>query len=342
MMHNRSSTKPTAIDLFSGCGGLTLGLKRAGFDVVGAVESEELAQETFALNHRSTKLFKSDIQNVNPDDLLRELEGRELDLLAGCPPCQGFSTIGTRNRSPSTEDERNELVFEFGRFAKALNPNLIMMENVPALAKDNRIDLLIKQLTSIGYFCNIGVFDGQNFGAPQRRKRMILIGSKSHKPRFAEPVSRKRTVRGAIGNLEGTAESSDPLHNYSVKRSKKILRLFKAIPKDGGSRHELPKRLMLECHKDLDGFHDVYGRMSWDAPAPTITGGCINPSKGRFLHPQEDRAITLREAALLQGFPKNYKFSLQRGRYPLAQMIGNAFPPIFAQKHALELKKQFL
>ena len=110
--------------------------------------------------------------------------------------------------------------------------------------------------------------------------------------------------------------------------------LIRRIPKNGGSRTDLPNMDQLECHQKLDGFNDVYGRMSWHEPAPTITGGCINPSKGRYIHPDDDRAITLREAALLQGFPKSYAFDMSRGRYPAAQMIGNAFPPKFAEHHA--------
>ena len=110
--------------------------------------------------------------------------------------------------------------------------------------------------------------------------------------------------------------------------------LIRRIPKDGGSRTDLPTDEQLKCHQRLDGFRDVYGRMAWRKPAPTITGGCINPSKGRYIHPEEDRAITLREAALLQGFPKTYYFDMSQGRYPAAQMIGNAFPPKFAEHHA--------
>jgi DNA (cytosine-5)-methyltransferase 1 len=125
------------------------------------------------------------------------------------------------------------------------------------------------------------------------------------------------------------------LHNYLVApRAPHIEKLIKAIPKDGGSRTDLGEEWQLECHKKSDGFKDVYGRMAWDSLSPTITGGCVNPSKGRFLHPTENRAITLREAALLQTFPKNYRFPLSRGKFPAALLIGNALPPEFIRRHA--------
>ena len=147
------------------------------------------------------------------------------------------------------------------------------------------------------------------------------------------------TVRAAISGLESPGLSGDTLHDLPEKRSPKILNLIKRIPKDGGSRKSLGKDEQLQCHKKLQGFHDVYGRMAWDNVAPTITTGCINPSKGRFLHPEEDRAITLREAALLQGFPIDYWFSLQKGKYAAAEMIGNALPPEFARRQALSVKR---
>lgn len=338
MTITRKKNRPRAVDLFSGCGGLTLGLKRAGFNVIGAVELDELAQETYQLNHPRTRLFKQDIRSVDLSDLVELLGGNQLELLAGCPPCQGFSSMRTRNGNLVVEDERNDLVFEFARFAEALRPRLIMMENVPSLASDTRITKLTKSLQKLGYNCKTEVFDARHFGAAQRRRRMIFAAAFQGEVGLARPNKRSRTVRSVIGKIEPPSESHDPLHNYQVKRSPRIEQIFKAIPKNGGSRSDLPDDLALECHKGLDGFRDVYGRMAWDKPSPTITGGCINPSRGRFLHPTENRAITLREAALLQGFPKSYRFSLSRGRYPTAQMIGNAFPPIFAEKHARVLK----
>ena len=170
---------------------------------------------------------------------------------------------------------------------------------------------------------------------------MILVASARSRPRLAGPSRRTRTVRGVIGRLPEPGSSDDELHNYAVKRSATVMEIIRNTPMDGGSRKDVPAKYTLECHRHFSGFRDVYGRMAWDQPAPTITGGCINPSKGRFLHPEQDRAITLREAAMLQGFPRRYHFDLGRGHYPAAQMIGNAFPPIFAQKHAASLLQQY-
>jgi DNA (cytosine-5)-methyltransferase 1 len=149
----------------------------------------------------------------------------------------------------------------------------------------------------------------------------------------------KRSVRDAIGHLPRPGSSGDPLHDVSEKRSEKVKRLIASIPKNGGSRRDLGRKRQLRCHTDCDGFNDVYGRMAWDEVAPTITGGCVNPSKGRFLHPTQNRSITLREAALLQGFPADYYFSLERGKFAAAQMIGNAFPPPFVRPHAIIIRR---
>jgi DNA (cytosine-5)-methyltransferase 1 len=182
-----------------------------------------------------------------------------------------------------------------------------------------------------------------DFNVPQSRRRLVLLASKLGEPEFAPTTTASRTVRSAIGILPSPRNSDDPLHNYSVRRSAKIKKLIRGIPADGGSRRALGSANQLQCHKrlakKLAGFHDVYGRMAWNKPAPTITGGCINPSKGRFLHPVADRSITLREAALLQSFPRYYRFPLDRGRYPVAMLIGNALPPEFVRRHASSLRK---
>lgn len=331
--------KPVAVDLFSGCGGLTLGLKRAGFRVAVAVENDSLACRTYRANHGSTALIERDIRKVRGADIV-EAAGDHVDLVAGCPPCQGFSTMRTKNGRIRVEDAGNELVFEFLRIVTEIQPNMVMLENVPALATDERIAQVVAQFEEDGLRCTLSVVNAQHFGVPQRRRRMILLASNHSRPTLAPPSDRTRTVRGVIGRLPKPCESEDALHNYSVKRSSSVMAIIKRTPKDGGSRKDVPKKYMLACHRTFDGFKDVYGRMCWARPAPTITGGCINPSKGRFLHPEQDRAITLREAAMLQGFPRRYRFDMSRGRYPAAQMIGNAFPPIFAQKHAAALLQQ--
>lgn len=339
-VRRKPSTRRSAIDLFCGCGGLSLGLKDAGFSVVAAVDSDALACATYRANHRSTLLLEKDIRDIDPADLMAELgltEG-ELDLLAGCPPCQGFSTLRTLNGGKNIFEPMNDLVFEFSRFIRVFKPKSIMVENVPGLAGDERLVKFRSFLSGMGYKSRISVFDAADFGVPQRRRRMILLAARAAKPEFAKPAKRRRSVRSTIGTLPQPTKATDPVHNHPADRAPRVMEIIRRIPKDGGSRGDLGQDAQLPCHRKCDGFKDIYGRMSWDKPSPTITGGCINPSKGRFLHPEEDRAITLREAAMLQGFPANYRFDLSKGRYPAAQMIGNAFPPAFAACHAKSLR----
>ena len=332
---------PKAIDLFSGSGGLTIGLKQAGFSVIGAIELNSLAAETYRANHPSTRLWECDIRDLAVSAVSANLglNKGELDLLAGCPPCQGFSTMRTLNGIREIVDPRNDLIFEFLRFIKELKPKAVMMENVPGLARDYRFIQFCRELGDMGYAYDFRIFDAAAFGVPQRRTRIVLLGGTFGPISFAPPDEKRYTVRNAIYPLPHVGESGDPLHDLAENRSKRIIEMIKRIPKDGGSRSSLGIDGQLKCHKKCNGFKDVYGRMSWDKPAPTITGGCVNPSKGRFLHPEQDRAITLREAALLQTFPLDYYFSMRRGKMPAAELIGNALPPEFIRRHAIQVRK---
>jgi len=327
--------KPSAIDLFSGCGGLSLGLKRAGFRVIGAVDIDPLAVETYGANHRRVVVWSVDIRKLPAAKMMRRLKLRpgQLDLLAGCPPCQGFSTMTTHNGRILRDDPRNELVLEFIRFVRALRPKAVMLENVPGLARDSRIEHLVSLLSSIGYKCNFDVLDAADYGVPQRRRRFILLAGRGGAIPFARQAFKRTSVRDAFRNLN-KSRRNDPLHKVVERRSARIRKMIRRIPRDGGSRMDLGPRSQLKCHRKCDGFKDVYGRMAWNETAPTITGGCCNPSKGRFLHPILHRAITLREAALLQTFPPSYSFSLRRGKFAAAQLIGNALPPEFIRRHA--------
>lgn len=335
--------KPTAIDLFSGCGGLTVGLKRAGFRVVGAVEIDPLSIKTYKANHKDVTVWETDIRDLDPAKLVTVLGLRErrLDLIAGCPPCQGFSTIRTLNGAFVIDDPRNDLLLEFQRFAEALRPRVIMMENVPGLAEDERFVSFCRRMKKIGYLGEHRILNAAEYGVPQRRRRLIYLAGHGMKIPFAEPVRRMKTVEDAIGGLPKAGESGDPMHDMPEKRTPRIMELIRRIPKDGGSRTDLPEGDQLDCHKRCNGFKDVYGRMAWGDVAPTITSGCFNPSKGRFLHPVENRAITMREAALLQGFPRRYKFPTD-SKSAVALMIGNALPPEFIKWHADEIHKHLL
>jgi len=332
----------TAIDLFSGAGGLTLGLKNAGFKVLAGVEINPIAASTYRANHPEIKLFECDIKNISETEILKglKLERGELDLLAGCPPCQGFSTQRTRNKVASITDDRNELIFEFLRIVEITLPKTIMLENVPGLAKDWRITALREKLSALGYVIDedfAQIKDAASYGVPQRRKRLLVKASRLGVISNPKAAPFKTTVRAAISQLSKPGTSGDSLHDIVENRSEKVKKIISLVPKNGGSRSEIPREYWLECHKRNEGgYRDVYGRMPWDDVAPTITGGCHNPSKGRFIHPDQDRAITLREAALLQTFPQNYIFSLDRGKDAVALMIGNALPPEFIKQHAAE------
>lgn len=339
--------KLTAIDLFSGAGGLTCGLKQAGFQVLSGVEVTPLAAATYRANHKEVNLIENDIRTLSPEIVMNDLglKRGELSLLAGCPPCQGFSTLRTRHKASSVDDERNDLVHEFMRWVKAFFPSVVMLENVPPLAKDRRMNVILAELKKLGYYLesrSLRIDNIADYGVPQRRRRMILIVSRLREMGLKENKPIHKTVRQAFEGMKKSGESGDPLHDITANHSEKIKKMITLIPKDGGSRTDLPEEYWLPCHKRYpNGFRDVYGRMSWDNVSPTITGGCINPSKGRFLHPEENRAITLREAAALQTFPSDYFFPTNVAKDKVALMIGNALPPEFIRRQG-ELIKQHL
>jgi len=331
-----------AVDLFAGGGGLTLGLKLAGFHVLGAVEIDDLAVETYRMNHPEVEIRQQDILLLDAKEFRKALGIRKgrLDLLAGCPPCQGFSALTTKNGAKTIDDPRNSLVKEFVRFTEEFRPKVVMLENVPGLANDPGFHDVVRELGSFGYTVEFRILNSAKFGVPQRRRRLILLAGLYGRVPFAEAAETPEiTVREIIGMLPEPGDSGDPLHDLPEKRSERVRRIIQTIPLDGGSRSELPEDLILDCHRRGNGFKDVYGRMAWDAVAPTITGGCVNPSKGRFLHPSQHRTITLREAALLQGFPRDYRFSLRKGKYAAAMVIGNALPPEFIRRHAVKVKQ---
>jgi DNA (cytosine-5)-methyltransferase 1 len=336
--------KPRAIDLFSGCGGLTLGLRQSGFKVIGAVEVDPIAINTYKSNHKSVRVWKKDIRNLPVSRLMKELRLKrgELELLASCPPCQGFSYLRTRNGSRGNRDPRNNLIHEVLRFVKVALPKTVMMENVPGIKNSTAFQEFCKKLKLLGSEVNWTIKDAAHYGVPQRRKRLILLAGRGFNIPFANEIDKYRTVRQAIGRLPKAGQSGDLIHDLPEKRSQKIVRLIRDIPKDGGSRLDLPRSRQLNCHKRCDGFKDIYGRMAWDDVAPTITSGCFNPSRGRFLHPDENRAITLREAAILQSFPRFYRFVGSTNKHTVALMIGNALPPEFIRRHAMEIRKALM
>lgn len=348
----RKSERPTAIDLFCGAGGLTLGLKRAGFRVVAGVELYPEIAKTYKVNHRSTKLLIKDVREVTGRELF-ELTGlKELDLLAGCPPCQGFSKLTDKWHR---KDPRNDLVLEMSRLVGEMRPQMVMMENVAGLATRGKptLDEFVQRLESLDYLVNHGVLQLADYGVPQSRRRLVLLAGKgfdipmlkrTHSPQ-GDPKTRLKpwlTLRNVLKDigepvtLEKAIEGGGPQKfNWHVVRdlTNTSIRRYE-VTKPGTSRYSLPKELRPKCHRYSNkGFPNVYGRLNWDQVPPTITGGCTTPAKGRFGHPDQLRTISVREAASIQSFPKHFKFDTEY-MDTACDLVGNALPPKFAQKVA--------
>ena len=334
-----------AVDLFAGGGGLTVGLKRAGFKVAAAVEVEPHASATFKANHAEVHVLQKDIKKVRGEDLL-ELAGGRIDLLAGCPPCQGFTSLTAKY---DKVDPRNELIFEMSRLAAETRPRSVMMENVPGLTRKGRgiYQRLKGALQDVGYQLTEGVLEAADYGVPQFRRRLVLLGGLGFPIELPKPthakggdagLARWRTVKDAIANMEEPVTFSVARRRGPTKESDwHIVRDLSpankrrmAAAQAGKSWTTIPAELRPACHQgQYKGFSNVYGRMEWNRPSPTITGGCTTFSKGRFGHPSSNRTISVREAALLQTFPKDYRFDVPYMEH-VCNVIGNALPCDFA------------
>ncbi len=325
--------KPVAVDLFCGCGAVTEGLKDY-FDVRAAVDNDSTASSTYRANHPNVRFFEQDATRLHPRAILDAIGGAPVDLLVICAPCQPFSS---QNRKPTAGDDRSLLILQAARYAKVLNPRLIFFENVRGLLAPRHspiIKQLRQRLVALDYDNWFGPseIDAADYGVPQRRIRCVMFAAKGVATPAVAQQSRAQarqrvTVRAAIGELpsleSGMRSEKDVLH-FARRHSAIALKRFKHIEKDGGSRRGLPPELVLKCHQDHKGHPDVYGRMRWDDVAPTLTTGCTDVTKGRFMHPRDDRALTLREAARLQTFPD--KFVFRGAPQAIARQIGNAVP----------------
>jgi len=333
-----------SIDIFSGVGGLTQGMHQADFKTQVAFEIDEIASKAYRLNHPDTTVITKDIRKVTIAEIKRKLNGKKIHLLAGCPPCQGFSSIRRLNRVQPIDDDRNDLVMEYVRIVKALKPYTIMMENVPGLIHYDLFHKAIRILKEAGYlWIDFKVVNVKDYGIPQSRRRLVLVGSRLGEIKVAPTVNDRKTVRDVIATLPLPENSKDPLHKIFPTHTIAIQERIEMTPKNGGSRKDLPKEYMLKCHESENiGFNDVYGRLRWDDCSTTITGGCLNPSKGRFLHPEQNRCISAREAALLQSFPADYKFPLDIPKSNLALLIGNALPPNFSYIQSQNIKQHLI
>jgi DNA (cytosine-5)-methyltransferase 1 len=341
--------KPTAVDLFSGAGGLSLGLAMAGFDVVSAVEINEAVAKTYEANHPRTNLIIDDIRNVSGKKLLKKTKRNKVTLVAGCPPCQGFSSL---TRKYHKHDSRNGLVLEMARIIEEIGPDMVMMENVPGLATRGKrvFNKFIRRLERKGYVVNWKVLQLADYGIPQTRSRLVLLAgrgfgiqlpeqTRAYKADTKHGLQPRLNVRDAIGKMMGKAvtlsyaiEHGGPQKfNWHVVRDLKPISIerLKTL-KSGEDRYDLPNKLRPKCHiNSKKGFQNVYGRMSWKQTPPTITSGCTTPCMGRFGHPQQLRTISVREAALIQTFPKTYKFKTEY-MDTACDLVGNALPPKFA------------
>ncbi|GGV39461.1 cytosine-specific methyltransferase [Kitasatospora herbaricolor] len=323
----------SAVDLFAGAGGATRGLRDAGFRMLAAVENDPEAAETYRRNHPRVCLFAKDIRAVEPADILAAagLVPGELDLLKACPPCQGFSSLA----NGAVDERRNDLVLDTFRFVEALRPKVVLLENVPGLARDSRRPELDRLLTGAGYKLKATVLDAAMFGVPQRRKRFICFALRADVPFLFErdvidllPDSFRatpRTARHALDHLARHRRTDDSLDVHRTSSAAVEARIA-AIPV-GGNRFDLPVEHQLDCHRRLANPRNAassYGRIKLDEPAPTMTTRCTTPACGTFIHPTKNRGLTLREAATFQTFPVTYRFYGNYGS--IERQIGNAVP----------------
>lgn len=349
-----------AIDLFSGCGGVTSGLKKAGIEVRAAVEINKVAVETYHKNNEEVAIIQRDICDVMGDELRRaaKISKEDLLLLVACPPCQGFSAI----RHGGEGDERNELVFEFIRLVKELSPQFILMENVAGMSRGKGKETFKKAYIEFDklYKCKYDILNAADYGVPQTRRRLVLHGIRrdiyelykdkgvtiqlptpthvapSRKKADCQlPVWKKADVILGLPEISagGECTEKDIYNHVCNSMSDTNIKRIKYVRAHGGTRTCLPEKLALKCHKDKRGHTDVYGIMDMNKPAPTITGGCMHYSKGRYGHPYQNRALSAREAARLQSFDDDYVFCGNNAQ--IALQIGNAVPVELAKASGL-------
>lgn len=326
-------------DFFSGCGGTSQGLKLSGFNVVWAIDNNKDSIDTFKRNHPNAIVECDDIRTFCKKKISKvynSIEGESL--FTGCAPCQPFSKQNRESRG-SKKDERKGLITYFGSIISEFKPEHILMENVPGIMDKKyggQFQNFLLTLKDNGYNFDYKKVKSSDYGVPQRRERLVLVASRTKMVMVASPTHgvngvRYSVVEDWISDLPrlaaGETDLYDPDHR-AAKLSDLNLQRIRLTP-EGGGRASWPEQLILDCHKSHKGHSDVYGRLSWNKLASGLTTKCTSLSNGRFGHPSQDRAISLREAACLQTFPRNYKFCgsfVSRSR-----QIGNAVPPRLAE-----------
>lgn len=325
----------TAVDLFCGVGGLTYGLSAAGITVAAGLDIDESCQFPYERNNNSKFICKS-IKDISGLDLLKLFPEGHIKVLVGCAPCQDFSRYSRAKRAEGST--RWELLKEFGRIVRELQPEVVSIENVPEIESHVVYKDFINLLDELGYKIAPNRAYCPEYGVAQTRERTVLLASKLGEISLIKPIiedpQKYPTVFTAIGNMEkleaGTISSDDPLHRSPNLSELNLMRIKHSKP--GGTWRDWPNKLIAKCHKQKNGstYSGVYGRMEWDKPSPTLTTQFFGYGSGRFGHPEQDRAISLREGALLQSFPKQYIFVEPKQKIifnKIGRMIGNAVPP---------------
>lgn len=341
-MSHPGSQKPfkiNAVDLFCGAGGLTCGLRQAGINVKAGIDVEKRCEYAYSHNNHAEFVEKS-VADIKGEDLARYGEGADFTLLAGCAPCQAFSNY---NRKADSSDKRWNLLDQFGRLVKETLPAFVTMENVPQITvKGGRVfQGFISLLSSLGYFLDWKVVKCQEYGLPQSRQRLVLLASRLGPIHVLSPQefgAKPKSVRDAIAGLPkleaGETCPTDRLHRCATLSPINKARIRASKP--GSTWKDWPEDLRCLCHKKESGstYKNVYGRMSWDEPSPTMTTQFHGYGTGRFGHPEQDRAISLREGAILQSFPADYQFVDPKTPIEIstiARMIGNAVPVMIGE-----------
>jgi DNA (cytosine-5)-methyltransferase 1 len=336
-------------DFFSGCGGTSAGLRRAGLSPKIAVDFDEGALATYSANFPEAAAILDDIRYLATSSIEKyfERDRKNPVLMCACAPCQPFSK---QNRHKSPTDERKGLLGSFGRFITRFSPELLLIENVPGIKADadsNPLFDLLELLDDLGYHYDYDVVMAHDYGVPQSRRRLLLVASLLGPiglpaPTHGDGLRPHLTVRDAIEAFPPLAagQSHEHVENHQAARlSPTNLERIRAS-RAGGSWNDWPYELRLPCHADVAGYTDVYGRMNWDRPAPALTTRCVSYSNGRFGHPVQDRAISVREAAALQTFDHSFKFIGNLAS--MSKQIGNAVPTRLAEAFGHMFKKHVL
>ena len=323
-----------AVDLFCGIGGLTCGLIQAGLDVVAGFDIDPTCQYAYEHNNHVPYHLRN-IREVPANEVDELYDEGVVKILVGCAPCQPFSQMRFKMGQANTNDDKYNLLLEFGRIIEEIHPDVISMENVPQIRETGVYDEFITMLESNGYNYDAQVVYCPNYGIPQTRRRFVLLGSRHGPIELIAPTHNPRDihVRDFIADLPaleaGEIDPNDPLHRSSSLSPVNLQRIRASVP--GGTWHDWPEELLCACHKRDSGttYASVYGRMTWDQIGPTITTQFYNYGTGRFGHPDQDRALSIREGALLQSFPRNYDFVDPAHGFvirDIARHIGNAVP----------------